>query len=213
MNNIELLVKHTGDVNFTRLDLFGDETISLTQVVQDVKDPGKVFTNFSKTFSLPASKTNNKFFKHYENFTQDVTYAFDARKKVQAKIELNSLPFQQGKLRLEGVDLKNGRPNIYRVTFFGSLNLKDILGDLKISDLDWLSNFDTTYTSSSLISITSTVILYCNVFSVTVTLFTIKCAKGNIVCLPKSTSDISPIVTVLVIELLSSALSIVSDTK
>lgn len=152
MNNIELLVKHTGDVNFTRLDLFGDETISLTQVVQDVKDPGKVFTNFSKTFSIPASKTNNKFFKHYENFTQDVAYAFDARKKVQAKIELNSLPFQQGKLRLEGVDLKNGRPNIYRVTFFGSLNLKDILGDLKISDLDWLSNFDTTYTSSSLIT-------------------------------------------------------------
>ena len=108
MNNIELLVKHTGDVNFTRLDLFGNETISLTQVVQDVKDPGKIFTNFTKTFSIPASKTNNKFFKHYENFTQDVNYAFDARKKVQAKIELNSLPFQQGKLRLEGVDLKNG---------------------------------------------------------------------------------------------------------
>ena len=152
MNNIELLVKHTGDVNFTRLDLFGNETISLTQVVQDVKDPGKIFTNFTKTFSIPASKTNNKFFKHYENFTQDVNYAFDARKKVQAKIELNSLPFQQGKLRLEGVDLKNGRPNNYRVTFFGSLNLKDILGDLKLSDLDWLSNFDTTYTSSSLIT-------------------------------------------------------------
>ena len=47
MNNIELLVKHTGDVNFTRLDLFGNETISLTQVVQDVKDPGKIFTNFT----------------------------------------------------------------------------------------------------------------------------------------------------------------------
>ena len=62
------------------------------------------------------------------------------------------MPFQQGKLRLEGVDLKNGRPNNYRVTFFGSLNLKDILGDLKLSDLDWLSNFDTTYTSSSLIT-------------------------------------------------------------
>ena len=46
MNNIELLVKHTGDVNFTRLDLFGNETISLTQVVQDVKDPGKIFTKF-----------------------------------------------------------------------------------------------------------------------------------------------------------------------
>jgi len=151
MNNIELHVKNLGDTNFTRLDIYPDESITLTQVIQDVKDPGKIFTDFSKTFNLPASKTNNKFFKHFENFTQSESFSFDARKKVQAKIELNSLPFQKGKLRLEGVDLNNGRPEKYRVTFFGSLNLKDVLGDLKLSDLDWLDNFDTTYTSSKII--------------------------------------------------------------
>jgi hypothetical protein len=151
MNNIELHVKNLGDTNFTRLDIYPDESITLTQVIQDVKDPGKIFTDFSKTFNLPASKTNNKFFKHFENFTQSESFSFDARKKVQAKIELNTFPFQKGKLRLEGVDLKNGRPEKYRVTFFGSLNLKDVLGDLKLSDLDWLDNFDTTYTSSKII--------------------------------------------------------------
>ena len=151
MNNIELYVKLTGDTNYTRLDLFGDETINLTQVVQDVKDPGKIFTDFSKTFSLPASKTNNKFFKHFHNFTQSESFSFDARKKVLSKIELNSAPFQKGKLRLEGVNLKNGRPDTYKATFFGSLNLKDVLGDLKLEDLDWLTNFDTTYTSAKII--------------------------------------------------------------
>lgn len=152
MNNIELYVKQANDTNYTRLDLFKDETISLTQVVQDVKDPGRVFTDFSKTFSIPASKTNNKFFKHYENFTQSATYAFDARKKVDAKIELNSTPFQKGKVRLEGVVLKNGTAGTYKITFFGEQNLKDILGDLKLQDLDWLSNFDTTYTSAKIIT-------------------------------------------------------------
>jgi hypothetical protein len=149
MNDIQLYVKQPSDVNYTRLDLFKDETISLTQTIQDVKDPGKVFTNFSKTFSLPASKTNNKFFKHYHNFTQSETFSFDARKRRQAKIELNSLPFQKGHIRLEGVDLKNGRPDTYRITFFGELNLKDILGDHKLQDLDWLDNFDVTYTSTN----------------------------------------------------------------
>ena len=148
MNNIELYVKEPGDVNYTRLDLFKDETISLTQTIQDVKDPAKIFTNFSKTFSLPASKTNNKFFKHYHNFIQSSNFSFDARKKKDAKIELNSLPFQRGKIRLEGVDLKNGRPDTYRITFFGDLDLKEVLGDSKLQDLDFLDNFDVTYTSS-----------------------------------------------------------------
>ena len=152
MNNIELYTKLPNETNYTRLDLYGDETISLTRVIQDVKDPGKIFTDFTKTFSVPASKVNNKFFKHYENFTQSSTYSFDARKRVSAKIELNSLPFQKGTVRLEGVDLKNGTANAYKITFFGEQNLKGILGELKLKDLDWLSNFDTSYTSSNIIT-------------------------------------------------------------
>ena len=153
MNDIQLYVKEPSDTNYTRLDLFKDETISLTQTIQDVKDPGKVFTNFSKTFSLPASKTNNKFFKHYHNFIQSETYSFDARKRKEAKIELNTLPFQKGHIRLEGVDLKNGRPDTYRITFFGELNLKDVLGDIKLQDLDWLDNFNVTYDASTVVSV------------------------------------------------------------
>lgn len=152
MNNIELYTKLPNETNYTRLDLYSDETISLTRVIQDVKDPAKIFTDFTKTFSVPASKVNNKFFKHYENFTQSPTYSFDARKRVNAKIELNSLPFQKGTVRLEGVDLKNGTANAYKITFFGEQNLKGILGDLKLKDLDWLSNFDTSYTSSNIIT-------------------------------------------------------------
>ena len=152
MNNIELYVKGSSDTNYTRLDLFKDETISLTQTIQDVKDPAKIFTNFSKSFSLPASKTNNKFFQHYYNFTQSQDYSYDARKKSIAKIELNSYPFERGKLRLEGVDLKNGRPYTYRVTFFGELDLKEVLGDKKLQDLDFLDEFDTNYTSTAVLS-------------------------------------------------------------
>ena len=79
-------------IDDTRVDLFEDETVSITQSIQNVKDLAKVFTEFTQTFSLPASKTNNKLFKHYYNF--DITGGFDARNKVSSRIELNFIPFK-----------------------------------------------------------------------------------------------------------------------
>ena len=107
-----------------RIDLFQDEVISLTQTIQNVRDIEKVFTDFSKSFTIPASKANNKIFKHYYNF--DINGGFDARKKVTARIEINHLPFRDGKIKLEGVDLRGNKPYAYKITFFGNtVNLKD----------------------------------------------------------------------------------------
>jgi len=89
-------------VDNVKLDLFNDENISLTQSIQNVRDISKVFANFTKSFTVPASRVNNRVFKHYYNFNID--NGFDARKKVDAKIELNYLPFQTGKVQLEGSD-------------------------------------------------------------------------------------------------------------
>lgn len=131
-----------------RIDLFDDEIISLTQTIQNVRDIEKVFTPFSKPFTIPASKTNNKIFKHYYNF--DIDNGFDARKKANARIELNHLPFQEGKIQLEGVDMRNNKPYAYRIIFYGNtVNLKDILGEDKLSSLSWLSGFTRTYNASN----------------------------------------------------------------
>ena len=127
-----------------RVDMFSDESVSITQTIQNVKDIGKVFTDFSKTFNLPASKVNNKIFKHYQNF--DIENGFDARKKVDAKIELNNKKFRDGKIKLEGVDLREGLPYSYKVTFYGNtVNLKDLLGEDTLASLTWLNNFSHTY--------------------------------------------------------------------
>jgi len=117
-----------------RVDLFKDETVSLTQTIKNVKDLAKVFTEFTQTFSVPASSVNNKIFKHYYNF--DISNGFDARKKADARLELNDLPFKDGKIALQGVELKNNVAHTYKITFFGNtVNLKDILGDAQLSSL------------------------------------------------------------------------------
>ncbi len=103
------LVLYIGNVSVytedERVDQFKDESVSFTQTIQNVKDISKIFTEFSKTFSLPASKVNNKIFQHYYNF--DIQGGFDARNKVAGYIELNTLPFKEGYIKLEFLHLSN----------------------------------------------------------------------------------------------------------
>jgi hypothetical protein len=132
-----------------RVELFKDESVTITDSIQNVKDIDKVFTAFTQSFSIPASKTNNKIFKHYYNFNIDIGSDFDARKKVAASIEVNNIPFRTGKIKLEGVDLKNNKAHTYRITFFGDIvELKDKLGEKKLSDLD-LTAYNLTYDAAT----------------------------------------------------------------
>jgi hypothetical protein len=127
-----------------RVDLFKDETVSLTQTIQNVKDISKVFAEFTQTFSVPASRVNNKIFKHYYNF--DISGGFDARNKVAASLELNDLPFKTGLIALQGVDLKNNVAHTYKITFYGNtVNLKDVLGADQLASLADLNQYSLEY--------------------------------------------------------------------
>ena len=145
MNKVVLYIKDADNV-FQAVDLFEDETISVTSKIQDIRDISKVFTDFSQSFTLPASKKNNKIFKHFYNYFISEG-AFDARKKVDAILEVNYIPFREGKIFLNGVKMKENKPFAYNVTFFGdTVNLKDALGDDELSALD-LSAFNHDYDS------------------------------------------------------------------
>jgi len=125
-------------VGSKRLELFKDETVSITQSIQNIKDISKIFTEFTQSFTVPASPTNNKIFTHYYNY--NIVGGFDARRKVSSSIELNYLPWKNGFIALNGVDLKNNKPYAYRITFYGeTVNLKDIIGEDMLSSVSTLS--------------------------------------------------------------------------
>ena len=133
--------------DFERVDLMEEDLISLTQVIQDVKSIDKVFTDFSQTFNLPASKTNNKLFKYWYN--PDVQ-GFDNQIMANARIELNHFAFKEGKIRLESVTMRNNVPSLYKVTFFGNtVKLNDLIGEDKIENLNWLNNFNHEFSNSN----------------------------------------------------------------
>ena len=117
------------------VDLFDNENVELTSTIQDIRDIGKVFTDYSQSFTVPASNTNNKIFRHYYNY--NITgNAYDSRKKKTARIEINSLPFRKGKIFLNSVKMKENKPYAYELIFYGqTVSLKDLIGDDELTDL------------------------------------------------------------------------------
>ena len=117
------------------LDLFPDETIDITSKIKDVRDIDKVFTSFSRSFKLPASQKNNRFFDYYHRYYVD---GIDARYKVPAQLEIDTVPFISGFIKLNFTSLKLNEADTYDVTFFGNVvNLSDRFAELTLNDLDF----------------------------------------------------------------------------
>lgn len=133
-----------------KLDLFADEKISVTSAVSNFNDLGKIYTDFSQSFTIPASKTNNKILSHWYESSLDNGY--DHRKRYDAYIKINSLLFKKGNIQLEKANKKNGFIESYTVTFYGNLTqLKDKFKDDKLNTLDY-SSLNHTYDSTNIIN-------------------------------------------------------------
>jgi hypothetical protein len=117
-----------------RIELFADETITITSSIQNFNDLGKIFTDYSKSFTAPASAVNNKIFSHwYENSVSD---GFDQRKKYFGRIEIDDIPFRFGKFQLEKADKKDNKIESYTINFTGNLTqLKDRFKEDKLNSL------------------------------------------------------------------------------
>ena len=136
------------DGNYQQIEMFSDETITITSKIQDARDISKVFTDFTKTFTIPASKENNKVFQHWYNYNID--NGFDNRIKKDALLEINYSPYKRGKVQLDSVNLKDNQPYSYSVVFYGNtVNLKDLLGDDELSQLEDLDDYTHDYTSTN----------------------------------------------------------------
>ena len=140
--------------DYFRADLFEDESITITDTLLNLKDIGKVFTPFSQQFNLPASKTNNKLFRHYEN--QNVLNSFDARFKHDAVIKLNGIDYKKGKIQFKSVTLKDNKAHAYKVVFFGdAVVLKEIIGDTTLQGLKYDGAYNFTYNETNIVNFLS----------------------------------------------------------
>lgn len=129
----------------SKLDQNKDESVEINSSVLDISDITRNTGDYTKTFTVPASKSNNKVFKHW--YDADIDNSFDARIKVDGEIHLDGILFKMGRFRLTKVNVKKNKPDSYTINFFGNLvNLKDTIGKDELKDLD-LSYFNHSYNS------------------------------------------------------------------
>ena len=128
------------------IDQYADESVEIVSSVLDVQDITKNTGDYSKTFTVPTSKRNNKVFKHWYNATIDG--GFDARTRVKGTIDIDGVPFRSGKWLLRAVKMVKGVADSYQINFYGeTAALQQTFGKDVLRDLD-LSAFDHTYDSN-----------------------------------------------------------------
>lgn len=140
MNKVQLYIE--GE----RVDLFEDETIDLSLTIQDAKDPAKIYTDFSQSFTIAATETNNRILKHYYRPEIAASATIDPRKKLSALLSINYVDYKKGQVRVEGVSVEDGRPKNYKITFFGNtVTLPDLFGEDTLADINELNDYSHSY--------------------------------------------------------------------
>lgn len=133
---------------FKRIELFEDEKISVTSSIQNINDISKVFTDYSQTFTIPASDNNNEIFKYW--YDSSIDNGFDQRLRYDGYIEIDTRTFRVGKWQLESASVKENKIEDYKITFYGDLkSLTDKFGDDKLKDIETLNDYTIEYSGAN----------------------------------------------------------------
>ena len=154
MRSVQIYIEgEIGSGNYSEIELFNDEKINISLSVQNIQDISKVFTDFSQSFTVPASSVNNAVFKHYyENSIVLDENLIDQRLRRKAYIEIDRALFRTGLIQLEKANIVNSRAESYTITFYGDLvSLKDTFGDKNLNELD-TSNIVSDYSYSDVVA-------------------------------------------------------------
>ncbi len=148
MRKVDVYIEVIADSNnYEKLELFNDEEIQINSSIQNVQDLAKVYTDFTQSFTIPASPHNNRLFEHF--YQTDVDAENNPNIRRNAFIEVGTIPFRSGKISIESSNVVKGRVESYSITFYGDLtSLKDKFGDKTLKDLD-LSVYSQPYNGTT----------------------------------------------------------------
>lgn len=128
-----------------QLEVGVDLQILITRQIADIREPEKRTSDWSKSFTLPGTKVNNKFFNAFFEVGKSTIGGniqqisdFKVNKKAQCVIIAHGMEQLRGFLRLTEVTVKGTNDIEYVCTVHGeTADLFTNIKDLKLSDLDF----------------------------------------------------------------------------
>ena len=152
MGKIELYV------NDTLVDVMPDFSWALNYQVSDISQPEKRQANYSKTVTLPSSKTNNALFGHLYNLdsyienatTTNFTPDYNPNLKASAVLYIDGIEQFRGIIQLMNVVRTDNLDIVYNCQLIGELiDLFQRIGDEYLTDLDF-SEFNHAWTQTNI---------------------------------------------------------------
>jgi hypothetical protein len=161
-------------VKYERIELFTDEQITINSTITNFNDIGKLFADFTKSFTIPASTHNNTIFKDWYDSAMGESdpandtsinliegTAFDHRRKYNGYIEIDTIPFKFGTFTMQKANIKKGQVNSYSINFTGGIGqLSDRFKDDKLNTLKGYNAYNEFYVAPVIYSIITNTIGY-----------------------------------------------------
>jgi hypothetical protein len=111
--------------------------MQLNRQVKDYTDISTVFTDFSKSFNIPATDGNNAIFQNF--FDENVLLqSWNQNYALNSQIFVHGLPVFNGVVELLEVKFTNGLPSDYSIVFYGQ-GKKMLVGwgEMTLQEIDW----------------------------------------------------------------------------
>ncbi|MFC6095804.1 hypothetical protein ACFPVY_04025 [Flavobacterium qiangtangense] len=161
MNGIKLYVGNDINnrniiLNGTALDLDGNENIEITLKQTDIRDLSANYADYTKKFTIPASRVNKRALKYWNDVKNDDQWPNDV--EIPARIDVDGILFRMGVLKIDNANFDdNGNLKNFTVQFYSNLkSLKDLYGDKLIGALDYtttlLTNTEFEYSDSKIMN-------------------------------------------------------------
>ena len=149
ITNIDWEKSVVGELDITD---HSDFPLAMTFQISDFKDLTSTTGDYSKTFKIPATKNNNKIFKHLYNPNSISENKITDKKN--CRILVNNLYSLVGLLKVNAVGGYGETPSYYDCVFFGSnLGWGAVLQDNYMDAIDWGNDSkNLTYNKASIMA-------------------------------------------------------------
>lgn len=129
------------------IDLFEDIPVSLNYAIADIRKPDTRQGAYSKTISIPGSKSNDKLFAHI--FEIDIDCRFNANIRTPCTISIDEIEQISGFLRLMKIKKLDDNKIEYECSVIGSVsNIFTTWGDAELTALN-MSAYNHTYNKTA----------------------------------------------------------------
>lgn len=120
------------------LDMYGNENVNITLQVDDIRNIESKNASYSKSFNIPATKKNNRFFTSFYNIdSYGSNNAFSVYSIIKSFLFVDDVLVLEGFMRLENALEKNTETSYSIVLFNDVANIIETLADSTLAHLSY----------------------------------------------------------------------------